>query len=52
MDRGQVWLSIVVPLAKSLAAVLTPFQNALLFGCYAFALLAIGTTLFYRRDTN
>ena len=37
---------------ESLAAALTPFQNAVLFGGYAFALLAIGTTLFYRRDTD
>lgn len=37
---------------ESLAAALTPFQNAVLFGGYAFALLAIGTTLFSRRDTD
>jgi hypothetical protein len=37
---------------ESLAAALTPLQNALLFGGYAFALLAIGTTLLYRRDTD
>jgi hypothetical protein len=37
---------------ESLAAALTPFQNAVLFGGYAFALLAIGSTLFYRRDTD
>ena len=37
---------------ESIAAALTPFQNAVLFGGYAFALLAIGTTLFYRRDAD
>jgi ABC-2 type transport system permease protein len=37
---------------ESLAAALTPFQNAVLFGGYAFALLAIGTTLFSRRDID
>jgi ABC-2 type transport system permease protein len=37
---------------ESLAAALTPLQNALFFGGYAFALLAIGTTLLYRRDTD
>jgi hypothetical protein len=37
---------------ESLAAALTPLQNAVLFGGYAFALLAIGTTLLYRRDTD
>lgn len=37
---------------ESLAAALTPFQNAVLFGGYAFTLLAIGTFLFYRRDTD
>jgi ABC-type transport system involved in multi-copper enzyme maturation permease subunit len=37
---------------ESLAAALTPFQNAVLFGGYAFALLAIGTTLFSRRDAD
>ena len=37
---------------ESLAAALSPFQNAVLFGGYAFALLAIGTTLFSRRDTD
>jgi hypothetical protein len=37
---------------ESLAAALTPLQNAVLFGAYAFALLALGTTLFYRRDSD
>ena len=37
---------------ESLAAALTPLQNALLFGGYAFVLLAIGTVLFSRRDTD
>ena len=37
---------------ESLAAALTPFQNSVLFGGYAVVLLAIGTTLFYRRDTD
>jgi hypothetical protein len=37
---------------ESLAAALTPLQNAVLFGGYAFALLAIGTALLYRRDTD
>lgn len=37
---------------ESLAAALTPFQNAVLFGGYGFGLLAIGTILFSRRDTD
>jgi hypothetical protein len=37
---------------ESLAAALTPFQNAVLFGGYAFALLATGTILFTRRDID
>ncbi|HSM65400.1 MAG TPA: hypothetical protein VK860_03750 [Ilumatobacteraceae bacterium] len=37
---------------ESLAAALTPLQNAVLFGGYAVALLAIGTTFFSRRDTD
>jgi hypothetical protein len=37
---------------ESIAAALTPFQNGVLFGGCAFALLAISTTLFYRRDTD
>jgi hypothetical protein len=37
---------------ESLAVALTPFQNAVLFGGYAVVLLAIGTTLLYRRDTD
>ena len=37
---------------ESLAAALTTFQNAVLFGGYAFALLAIGATFFSRRDTD
>ncbi len=37
---------------QSLAAALTPLQNAVIFGGYTFALLVIGTTLFYRRDTD
>lgn len=37
---------------QSIAAALTPLQNAALFGGYAFAALGIGTSLFYRRDTD
>ncbi len=37
---------------ESIAAALSPLQNAVLFGGYAFALLAIGTILFHRGDTD
>jgi ABC-2 type transport system permease protein len=37
---------------ESLAAALSRFQNSVLFCGYALALLAVGTTLFYRRDTD
>jgi ABC-2 type transport system permease protein len=49
---GMLGISSATDTPESLAAALTPFQNAVLFGGYAFALLAIGTTLFYRRDTD
>ena len=49
---GMLGMSSATDTPESLAAALTPFQNAVLFGGYAFALLAIGTTLFYRRDTD
>ena len=49
---GMLGISSATDTPESIAAALTPFQNAVLFGGYAFALLAIGTTLFYRRDTD
>lgn len=47
---GMLGISSATDTPASLAAALTPIQNAVLFGGYAFALLAIGTTLFSRRD--
>jgi len=49
---GILGMSSATDTPESIAAALTPFQNGVLFGGYAFALLAIGTTLFYRRDTD
>jgi ABC-2 type transport system permease protein len=49
---GILGMSSATDTPESIAAALTPLQNAVLFGGYAFALLAIGTTLFYRRDTD
>jgi ABC-2 type transport system permease protein len=49
---GMLGISSATDTPESLAAALTPFQNAVLFGGYAVAVLAIGTTLFYRRDTD
>jgi hypothetical protein len=49
---GMLGIASATDTPESLAAALTPLQNAVLFGGYAFALLAIGTTLFYRRDTD
>jgi hypothetical protein len=49
---GILGISSATDTPESIAAALTPFQNGLLFGGYAFALLAIGTALFYRRDTD
>ena len=50
--NNMLGISSATDTPESLAAALTPFQNALLFGGYVLALLAIGTTLFYRRDTD
>ncbi len=49
---GMLGMSSATDTPESIAAALTPFQNAVVFGGYAFVLLAIGTTLFYRRDTD
>ncbi len=49
---GLLGMSSSTDTPASLAAALTPFQNAALFGGYAFVLLAIGTAGFYRRDTE
>jgi hypothetical protein len=49
---GMLGISSATDTPESIAAALTPFQNAVLFGAYAFALLAIGTTLLYGRDTD
>lgn len=49
---GILGISSATDTPESIAAALTPFQNGLLFGAYAFALLAVGTVLFYRRDTD
>ncbi len=49
---GMLGISSATDTPESLAAALTPFQNAVLFGGYAFALLAIGATLFSRRDMD
>ncbi len=37
---------------ETIAAALTSTQNALIFGGYSFALLALGTALFVRRDVD
>ena len=52
LATGILGISSSTDTPESIAAALTPFQNAVLFGGYAFALLAIGTALFYRRDTD
>jgi hypothetical protein len=52
LATGILGMSSSTDTPESIAAALTPFQNGVLFGGYAFALLAIGTTLFYRRDTD
>lgn len=49
---GILGISSATDTPESIAAALTPLQNGLLFGAYAFALLAVGTVLFYRRDTD
>jgi ABC-2 type transport system permease protein len=49
---GMLGISQATDTAETLAAGLSQAQNALLFGGYTLALLAIGTTLFYRRDVN
>jgi hypothetical protein len=50
--NGMLGISSATDTPESIAAALTPLQNAVLFGGYAFALLAIGTTLFSRRDPD
>lgn len=50
--NGMLGIITASDTPESIAAALTPFQNAVLFGGYAFAFLAIGTTLFSRRDTD
>lgn len=52
LANGMLGMSSASDTPASIAAALTPFQNAVLFAGYTFALLAIGTTLFYRRDPN
>jgi hypothetical protein len=49
---GMLGISQATDTPETLAAGLSQAQNALLFGGYTVALLAIGTTLFYRRDVN
>jgi ABC-2 type transport system permease protein len=50
--NNMLGIALATDTPESIAAALTPFQNAVLFSGYAFAFLAIGTTLFYRRDTD
>jgi ABC-2 type transport system permease protein len=50
--NNMLGIAMATDTPESIAAALTPFQNSVLFGGYACALLAIGTTLFYRRDTD
>lgn len=52
LANGMLGMSSATDTPESIAAALTPFQNAVLFAGYALALLAIGTTLFYRRNTD
>jgi ABC-2 type transport system permease protein len=52
LATGMLGISSATDTPESIAAALTPFQNAVLFGGYAFALLVIGAALFRRRDTE
>lgn len=52
LATGMLGISSATDTPESIAAALTPFQNALLFGGYAFVLLAVGTTRFARRDID
>jgi ABC-2 type transport system permease protein len=52
LANGMLGIPSASDTPESIAAALTPFQNAVLFGGYALALLAIGTALFSRRDTD
>lgn len=49
---GLLGIQQATDTAESLAAALSRDQDALLFGGYVTAALAVGTMLFYRRDTN
>jgi hypothetical protein len=49
---GLLGIKSATDTPETLAAALTRVQDALLFGGYALAALAIGTVLFYRRDVN
>jgi ABC-2 type transport system permease protein len=50
--NNMLGISSATDTPESIAAALTPFQNAVLFSGYTFVLVAIGTALFYRRDTD
>ena len=49
---GMLGISQATDTPETLAAGLSPTQDALLFGGYTVALLTVGTMLFYRRDVN
>ncbi len=49
---GMLGIQQATDTPETLAVALTTAENALLFGGYTAALLAVGTVLFYRRDTN
>jgi len=49
---GLLGISQATDDASTLAAALSRVQDAVLFGGYVALALAVGTVLFYRRDTN
>jgi len=49
---GMLGIQQATDTPETLAVALTTVENAVLFGGYTVALLAVGTVLFYRRDTN
>ncbi len=49
---GMLGIQQATDTPETLAAALSKLQDALLFGGYTVAVLAVGTLLFYRRDVN
>jgi ABC-2 type transport system permease protein len=52
LATGMLGISSATDTPETIAAALTPLQNAVLFAVYGFAILAIGTVLFSRRDMD